>query len=275
MRFLHRFSIRLSSQNRATLEGLGFKVPPGIASRSGGDPLVTMLVYEDHPSWREIAELVRAWHALDLFETRFSQRELNEARWLTIRAIPIGYTQPEDYPRFVQLTYDPSQTCVKCGTGKRQMVPFRMKGEPKWGKQDIMFLYGVNDELFVRPEVWQRVFDQVGIHCRPVLDTRGNELKTVVQLAIEEEVSLETAGLEAATCPACGRTKYGPKGRGCVPPLQAEPAGAMAKTKEWFGYDRAATKLLLISQALHKALMAPKVKGAVYAPLAERVDGGC
>ena len=144
-----------------------------------------------------------------------------------------------------------------------------MKGEPKWGRNGILKLNWVYDELFVLPRVWHRVFKPHGIGKRAVINRKGVELETVVQLVIEEEISIVADDLpvEEAACPQCWRTKYLPVSRGPFPPLVREPSSAMARTKEYFGSGSQADKAAIVSQALARDLHAAKVRGAVLTPV--------
>ena len=58
-----------------------------------------------------------------------------------------------------------------------------VSGEPKWGKSSIGALFWLEDILFTTPEVYQKIFEPLGIKYRKVLGY-GNQkpLKTIVQL---------------------------------------------------------------------------------------------
>ena len=129
-----------------------------------------------------------------------------------------------------------------------------------------MQLTWIYDELFVTPEVWESVFKPAGIGSRPVMNTKGGELKTVVQLAIKGEVGIVTEGLPFERCASCGRVKYLPVTRGPFPMLTGQPSRAMARTREYFGSGGQANKRVLISQALVRSLVAENVRGASFQP---------
>lgn len=275
MKIVHRIGFRANSAQRRELEALGVQVPAGVAR--GGDPLVAFDVDEDHPNWPTLRALFEQWNASDMVRTEFSKTEVGAARWLNLMSDwHHGYPQPDELELgYRAATYDLTSYCERCGIGMKQKAPFQMKGEPRWGKKGILQLNWVFDEYFVRPEVWASIFKPYGIECRPVTNTRGAELKSVVQLVTHGEVGVVTDGLSAQECSRCGRTKYLPVTRGAFPALTGEPSTgmAMAKSKEYFGSGASAHKGVLVSQAVARALAARNVRGASLRPVAERNGG--
>lgn len=273
MKFLHRIGIQVSPERRQFLEELGLRVPEGVVMPGGGDPLVAFDIDESHPNWRLLQAAFEEWDASDIVSTVFSKKEVSDAQWLNLASDwHHGYPQPDDdIFGYRQATYDLTNWCERCGIGMKQNAPFQMKGEPKWGKRSILQLNWVFDEYFVTPDVWAGVFEPKGIDCRPVVNTKGGELKTVVQLVTHAEVGIVTKGLltEEAACSVCGRTKYLPVSRGPFPALMSEPSSAMVRTKEYFGSGAAADKGVLVSRELAHALIAGKVRGVSLQPVAE------
>lgn len=272
MKIVHRVAFSATSDQRRALEGAGVKLPSGIPMPGGSDPFVAFDIAEDQANWPQIRELLRGWNISEGFvRTDFSKSEIGAATWLELGAWHHGYPQPdEDIFGYRQATYDLTDWCEQCGSGMKQKAPFQMKGEPKWGRNGMLQLVWVYDEIFVTPQVWSNVFRPHGIGSRPVLNTKGVELETVVQLVVEEEVGIETAGLPVERCPRCGRTKYLPVTRGPFPALARVPSMAMVKTAEYFGSGGQANKRVLASQAVARALAAAKVRGASLTPVAEQ-----
>jgi hypothetical protein len=262
MQIIHRISINASTEDQRELAELGILV----ADRG----LVTFEVDESHSSWPELMGWIAHRRAVDIASTRFTKRELADAHWLEL--IPDwhhGYPQPHEGDfGYRQATYDLADWCDQCGIGMSQNAPFQMKGEPRWGKRVILQLNWVFDEYFVTPNAWSAVFKPYGIDCRPVMNRKGIELGTVVQLVIEEEVGIKTEGLAFECCKKCYRIKYLPVTRGPFPPLNEVPTQAMAKTHEYFGSGASAFKCVIVSQDLAGALMAEKLRGASLQPVA-------
>jgi hypothetical protein len=263
MQIIHRISIYSTPEIRRELATMGIVV--------GASGLVSFEIDETYESWPALQSWIARRDAFDLISTKFSKKEIAEARWLALEPDwQHGYPQPgEDHFGYRDATYDVADFCEKCGIGLKQKAPFQMKSEPRWGRRGILQLHWIHDEFFVTPEVWSTVFRPHGIGCRPVLNTKGAELKTVVQLVVqEEEVGVKTEELEAEHCPLCGRLKFLHITRGPFPPLVTEPSSHMAKTREYFGSGGAADRKILVSQDVARALETAKIRGASMRPVA-------
>lgn len=234
-----------------------------------GDPLIVFRIDERHSSFGEISRMLAKWGVSSQVTTKFTDRELRAASWLLVRVKTHGRFVASNNQTYLEASHDLTEACETCGQGRRQKAPCRMPGEPRWGRNGIIQLHFVYDECFVQPAVWRTVFKPHGIACRPVVSRRGSELETVVQLQVDEEVSIVTDDLESETCRACGRTKYHPVTRGRSPALCTEPTAAMARTAQWFGSGAFSERLPLISQALFRALQDAGVRGARYRPVSD------
>jgi hypothetical protein len=270
MRVVHRIGLRATATQRRELEALDVKLPSGVALPGGGDPVLAFDVDENHPNWLRLSALFRGWRASDMVRTEFTKNELDSASWLELGAWHHGYPQPdEDVFGYRQATYDLTDWCGACGIGKKQKAPFQMKGEPKWGRNALLQLVWVYDELFVTPAAWTRAFKPAGVACRPVLNPKGVELETVVQLVVEATVGIITDELDFERCERCGRTKYLPVTRGSFPALRDVPTASVVRSAEYFGSGVQADRRLLISQDLARALTAGGFRGAELKPVAE------
>jgi hypothetical protein len=262
MRISHKLTLQVSPAEAESLTSLGLEVTE--------DGWALFDIDEADSRWPYVESLLACKGKGTIVTTKFTKKELDSAAWLTIRALLYhGYPEPhDDDDSYLELTYDLSDYCEKCGLGLRQKAPFRMRGEPKWGKRGLIQMYWVYDELFVTPEVWESVFAPFGIGRREVLSRGGRELTTVVQLVIEGEADVDVSAMAWSVCPNCGRTKHHPDGRGFAPPLTSTPSAPLAKTRQLFGSGALATPYLLASQELRQALLAAGVKGAGFTPLA-------
>lgn len=272
MRLMHRIAFRPTPSQHRELEALGVKVEYPERTTLPGDvlPFASFDVGEDHPNWPRLRALFKQWDVFDFPSTEFSTGEINAARRLTLGAWHHGYPQPRELDfGYLEATYDLSDYCSECGIGKRQKAPFQMKGEPKWGRRGILQLNWVFDEVFVTPDVWSAVFKPHGVGCRPVLNTKGVQLKTVVQLTTDDRASANVGGLPFEACSKCGRVKYLPHTRGFFPPLLAEPAGAMVKTNEYFGSGASAHHGVIVLQSVAQGLSKAGVRGASFMPVSD------
>lgn len=261
MQIIHRVSVASSAAVRKELAAFGITVPV--------DGLATFVVEEGEcEAWPALRDWISSRKAVDIVTTKFSDKEILEADNLEL--VPDwhhGYPQPdEDNLGYRRKTYDLTEWCQVCGIGMKQRAPFQLKSEPKWGARSILQLNWVFDEYFVTPEIWSTVFQAHAVACRPVEDTRGRELKTVVQLVISEEVSVIDTNLPKECCRTCGREKLLPVARGPFPRLKKGPR-VIAKTQQAFGSGQQADKRVIISTPLARALLASNVKGASVRPV--------
>ena len=266
MKIVHRVGHRLNESQRGLLESLG--VTLNVVANPWGDPLVAFdLVESEMP---EVHALVRQWGMSKTATwTEFTKQEVAAARWCSLTETwQHGYPQPDQLNfGHRHATYDLSDHCSECGTGMRQRAPFQMKSEPKWGRREVLQLHWVIDEFFTTPDLWKRVFEPRGVACRAVIDTKGGELKTVVQLVVDgEQVHVATAGLVAASCVSCGRKKYEHPTRGFFPPLATMPSRPIVKTAEWFGNGAEAGKRVLVSQELVRTMTDIGLRGTSFCP---------
>jgi hypothetical protein len=272
MKIIHRVGLRASPGLQAALRALGIDLGEPHFPESS-EPMFAFDVAEDHAAWPEVTRYIAEFRWSDIVRTEFTRTELKAARWSAVAAWQHGYPHPDDDFGYRALTYDLSHGCQRCGIGWRQRAPFRMKAEPKWGRRGLMQLHWVDDELFVRPDVWAAVFAPAGVQCRPVCNRKGVELTAVVQLVVDEEVGVDVEGLPSFTCPACSRTKWHRAMRGRFGRLRGVPRGPMARTIESFGSGAAARRPILMGQSLARVLHDADVRGAALWPLAdESVD---
>jgi len=268
MKIQHRVSLNAKPRVRAELERLGVGVEGDEAMPSG---MVTFVVDEAAPSWPRVAELVSELDGLDLVSTKFTKKEIEQAAWVQLEpSWHHGYPQPDDgNSGYLTATYDLSDYCGTCGTGAVQKAPFQMKGEPKWGSRNVLQLNWVFGEYFVTPQVWSDVFKPLGVENREVLDVKGRELKTVVQLVVTEEVNLDVEGLPGERCAVCGRAKYHPVTKGWAPKVLGSPGGALVRSAQDFGSGGSAFRVVLAERPFTVAAARHGVKGVSFKPSAD------
>jgi hypothetical protein len=239
----------------------------GIFVRTG---FVTFTISDSAESWPAIETWIARRRPSDILLTHFSARELDAASWLAMRASwHHGYPQPEEKSAYLSATYDLSAYCAACGTGRRQVHPFRMKREPRWGSRGILQLNWIFDEFFVRPDVWELVFKPRGITSMPVLAADGGDISSVLQLVIDDEVSFDVAPLTREHCGACGNDKYIPVTRGKLPEFARQPTADLCRSLQWFGSGKEAHHEVIVSQDLRQAMKAHRVRGTEFVPCSE------
>lgn len=270
MKIMHRIALSADALVRREIDQLGVTRVRVVRGLGVTSTFTYFDVAESDPAWPAVREWAIRRRPIDSVTTSFSESEIASADWLELVSDwHHGYPQPEDDFGFREITYDLTDYCSECGIGARQDAPFQMRGEPRWGRRGILQLNWVFGEYFVRPEVWRSTFEPHGVSPTPVTNRKGIRLETVVQLVVDEEVSVVTDGLTAQRCPACDRTKYLGVSRSPFPSLVDQPTGHVARTREWFGTGHSASTAVLISQALTRALQGNKVRGARLIPVAE------
>ena len=88
-------------------------------------------------------------------------------------------------------SFDFSRRCQRCGIGRKQVRPFRLRDSPRLTNQ-LMRLHWVPDEILVAYETWAATFRRLGVQCRPVVLEGSDEvIESVVQLEISERCGFE------------------------------------------------------------------------------------
>lgn len=269
MKIIHRMAARLDASHVRELQDLGL-APVSTMTMPGETiaPLVVYLIDEAHPHWAAASELLGELDAYDSVDTKFTAKEIADSPWLRlgVRA-HTGYPEPDsDEGGYKSVTYDLSHACDACGTRRVQKAPFRMKGEPRWGRKGILQLNWVFDEFFVQPDVHEAVFAPFGIECSDVEDARGKKLESVVQLVVDETADVGAGGLPSWECPACGSTMYNPVARGPFPRVLGIPSAPLVRTRQYFSGGGWGYQLVLARADLAASMRAAGVRGAVYVP---------
>jgi hypothetical protein len=263
MRIVHRISLNADRTIRRRLTDLGVDLIEAHVS-----DLVSFDVAEPSELWDELQPILKEYKPLDISRAEFSSAELAAASHL--KMVPSwhwDYPKPDDSFGYLEETYNLNEFCFESGLGKVQMAPFRVKGEPKWGKNQILQLHWVYDVHFALPEVWQQVFKPLGIESMPVLCHRtGAPLKTVVQLVPQGVATseLELDGYPYETCRITGKRKYLPITRGFFPKLKEPCSMHYFHSLEYFGSGASAFKAVLISNELYQAIRGSNLKGVIF-----------
>lgn len=164
-----------------------------------------------------------------------------------------------NFPGLLEGPFDLSEYCPECGVGKKQIAPLKMAREPKWGKRQSMQMRWFFDVFFVRRDTWDSVFLKFGGEAWPVLTPKGDELETIVQLKLEDQVPLQIPSESPkVVCRKCGRVKHHPIYRGFFPPPENAPAPIFVSLQE-FGHEHASERALIVGHDLCKAMRDAKM----------------
>jgi hypothetical protein len=266
METVHHFGIKLSSDNeRQRFVDLGINLEPA-KPLPNGNIITSFEIGEHDPRWKAAQQLAVTFQITEFARTEFTESEIEAAKAICILASSQrGYPEPSEKRGFLAATFDLADYCAKCGIGRRQVRPFRLKSAPVL-KRSIMQLNWIFDEYFVARDVWTAVFEPLGIACWPVmLDRTGEEIESVVQLKISHYAGLVLDEANATVCPTCGRTKTKMDLRGFCPEPVSIPA-PIFKSTQFFGSDSNAFNRVLISSSLYKEIKKDRLRGVEFYP---------
>jgi hypothetical protein len=231
-------------------------------------------IHEDDPAWFELKNLVGGEHTY--VGTLFTETERLSAEWCILRGIhSIESLRPEGYGWHQQYYAD---QCPKCGVGWQQLAPFRIKKEPRLGKNQFSS-FGSGFELFCTLLVVEEFAKSFisGFNIRPLLlgntDAEVENLKQIVVLEMAEPAIaaelVEHERYRAVKCPVCGKTSHSHYIRGMLPLCRAALKSNVdfQLTNEWFGSGSNARREILVSQRVIQLVRKHKWKGAELIPV--------
>lgn len=251
-------------------------------------------LYEDEPNFAYKQNLVQHFTLLHQVTTEFSPEDFDMAEWFWFTVAPIGYPQPEG--KFFETTYAIDNVCFKCEIGKRQKNPFRLKAEPKPGKNQFLGLHWVYDEMFVR-DVAANIFRHANVtgmrFSNPVVSKSHKPIESIQQLHVdtvlsaglipdgltveicnkphneEEKNNSESSGEVDSPKNYCGQLKYNFPQRGTLTfdknIFEGQPD--FVKPYEWFGSGGSASRPILVSKKVRNIILKEKFRGAFFAPV--------
>ncbi len=196
---------------------------------------------------------------------KFSKEELDASEYYALNNLgsPKGYPQPK--VGYEKNTY--RGVCDKCGVYKEQISPFRIKNEPKFGKNQVHFsLNWIFDETFIKKDFFQEVLAPLGLKSKDVLIHKtGKPSETVVQLDIptaKSRLLLDESPYDTQKpCTVCGTKKYDQRNLDFIPPFANDFDFIICKTQESFGETEThqANRRVIISKEFCELLVNHKV----------------
>lgn len=280
----HRVSFGHKDKVDTIIESLNLKTKRSPLPRGGY--IIHIDITESDPEWPKISKLIEEKDGLDIYDTNFTDSEILDAEW--VRLIPVferGFPQPQN--GWEKINYE--EECPTCGVGYRQTAPFRLKGEPRLGKNHFLGLYWTYT-LFCVQEVINvlEAHNIQGYEVWPAIIHKTNQASKIVSqlifphvaapaLADEDKLQPEQGSMPVpyppgfrGTCPLCGITKYEYHKRGYMH-LKRE---ALIKdtdfqlTYEWFGSGGyGGNREILISHSVAKLIIDKKWRGVRLKPI--------
>lgn len=232
------------------------------------------VVDEGHSEWPTLKDLLKGDHTF--VTTEYTVKEISEAEWTigrarhSIKSVRLG-----DFGWRREFFAD---QCKNCGVGWRQVAPFRIKKEPKLGK-NVFADFGSAFELFCAPVVLE-VFSKHGMsgfETWPLILNKDEQpAEGLKQLVVTEiarpsiaEDLAERERYSQTDCPVCGKTWHAHYTRGALP-LRREALNTdvdLQLTNEWFGNGRTARREILFSRRAVAWALENKWKGIEFVPI--------
>jgi hypothetical protein len=233
-------------------------------------------IEESDPLWPALKAFLNGDHTI--IRTMFTDKERLNAEWCIIwdNHSIVSYRVPQDNAWSEEYF---TESCEKCGVGWKQIAPFRLKAEPKLGKNQFCG-FGGGFELFCTPVVLEE-FARHGINGFEIwpllLKKKGDEQAASLKQIIVEEMAepaiaeelVERERYSQTDCPFCGQTWHAHYVRGMLPLRKAalKPDLDFQLTNEWFGNSSSARHEILVSQRVVRLILENKWKGAELIPI--------
>jgi hypothetical protein len=249
MRITYVIYNKWTTEQMILLKEQGVKVENGDFSR---------IEIEDTPKSKQLLKLIDLWNLPKSVGTLYDKSDFHgKSLFAFLPGWVNGYPQSESNMEYLRQTYDLTKYCEACGVGAIQNNPFRLKNEPKWGGKLDFTLNWVFDEVFVRTEIYETVYKNLGLDVWPVLlDKKQSVIQSTVQLKLPiTKSALILTNQPFEVCKQCHRKKYSPQIAGLFPPFDDEVEGVQIfKSIEYFGGGGHARKTIFISKILNQKL---------------------
>lgn len=271
MQRLRRISMggRKSKKLSNVLRELGVDLPKP-TSLPGGSDFTVFVVAESHPNFAAVLQLAKDNDLFVLEEVKFDHRDYAAATHVTLYGMPKTYpcTPRGGFPNGSN-TYDLSDACGACGTGRRQINSFRLEKEVKVKEREVIGIHWIFDEIFMSPWLAAEVFEKIDVPTRDVLNCSGRRVFPGVRQGIIPEVfvPVDTAGLAMAKCPSCEREKFEPR-PGLFPRLMERTDAPIFRTAQYFGSGGQAYRQIIVKRTVYDDLIAAGTKSLIADPVA-------
>jgi hypothetical protein len=158
----HRFFYNMSQKRARILKQVleNYGLPYDTHEFGEGFHFIEYTISENDDLYPVFEELIRK-HQLDVQTgVYYDDTDFLKSDWFYINAGEYQYPQPEDL--YIEATYDLTNYCGRCGFGKEQINPFRLKSNFKQQNEDFLGLHWVHDEFFVRDKT-KSILEDEGI----------------------------------------------------------------------------------------------------------------
>ena len=245
-------------------------------------------ILNTNPYFEEVKELFKDDWELDTSSNMvYDKHEYQNADTYAIHAKKyLGYAKPDTekvvdtfefpfdiYPQNKNV-FEVKEESEKFGMLKgKQIGYYQVKGEPKWGKNDIASLFGVYDDFFTKPQIYKSFFKPLGIESKPVLDYKTQKpLKTIVQLVTQGvsnyKLNIEPKSIKKAfDIKEWNLIKYVLRTDKKEPLFTGHDSYDFFRSQEYFGDGMLNVNRIYISKKLYNIITDNKLKGLNIEPL--------
>ena len=286
MRIHYRFFENFDKKGVADLGKIGIKVE---------EDCFAFVLYEDDPKFELVKQYFgKNWREnVSIIDTDFTESERANSPYLGIWATKrLGYPKPEDWyddddeedkeptapppyknDAYLYNVFEIDKVSEMYGVLRGKQTGYlSISGEPKWGKSSVGALFWIEDILFTTPEVYEKVFEPLGIKCKKVLGY-GNQkpLKTIVQLVpqgvAKSKLILDDENIDIEQIQEWNVKRYCLSNQGFYPSFESNAGDYdFFVSQEHFGTGAMNFKENFISQKLYQLLKENNVKGLKYYP---------
>jgi hypothetical protein len=273
MKIWHRG--KLTAEHGAFLQSHGISITPIFRDTNPDKPsFYEFIIEEKNQAWPEVRQRLGNGHTY--IRTEFTLEEIMRTEWSIVRAVhSIGSVRHGNFAWSEDVF---AGQCKSCGTGWRQIAPFRLKKEPKLGTS-VFADFGSGFELFCAPTVL-RVFQKcgfVGFRAQPLLLDNGQQQSKILEQLLVTEVAgpavadelVERERYSQTDCLVCGRTWHAHYTRGALPLRRSglNQDVDFQLTGEWFGNGRTARREILVSRRVVNRAVEEKWEGIEFIPV--------
>jgi hypothetical protein len=274
MEIIHRISFNSTNNLEAITKleryNIGYTNSPLPGNALG---LISVEIRESDSNWQILQEIVNSIDAVDIFNTRFSEKEILEAdRCRLIPMFQTGYPKPKNTWSINHETYE--TCCPQCGILGPQNKDFILQKDPKMGRNHFVSPFWVY-EIFAILDVIKLFQKNIvsGYETRNIFISGINAPSTLISQMVINKISnkaLVQKEIEISKdCTICGNKKYLPHMRGYQYYSKDGNSSEVdiEYTKEWYGDGHNAYREFLVSKKVASIIVENKLRGVQLKPV--------
>lgn len=201
-----------------------------------------LIINESDINFKEIKEELETIKKSTLIDAVYTNQELDNAKWLTVRSI-----WNHEYP-----TDNYEITIYK---KNKQIADFIIK-QPNWKSKNFLQMYWIYDELFISPKAKELLNNSKlkGFKFRNTLNKNKKTNTEIFQLVIEKELKKSLIISEESILISKNKKLFKTGRQQQFKEKNFNNDVDIIKTKESFGESLIASRMILISQKFYKFL---------------------